>query len=254
MTILEQLEQDKATLLTATQAKLVEIDAAIDAIKRVESLGFRVVGSAPAAAKAPTAPRDNAMPGSMVAEDLRAHGGGPAPKIKPADTPEGVQRRAADLKKPILEYLKANGPTNTKAIARGLGVRISPTRAALYELESERAVHTVGQKRSQRWHLGPKVAVRPAVAPAPTLPSVPANRHLREDGVTVPPPESVKEATRLAKRYSHELGPFKASSAGAGSAFISRCKGCDTYVTIGRDGKVSGPGTRHECLAKAVGS
>ena len=246
MTILEQLEQDKATLLTATQAKLGEIDAAIEAIKRVEALGFSVE-------KRPDTPVQN-VPRVHTPRTVEKPSADVAPRPKPADTPEGVQRRAADLKTPVLEWLKANGPTNTKAIARGLGVRISPTRAALYELESERAVHTVGQKRSQRWHLGPKVAVKPAVAPAAALPSVPANRHLREDGVAVPPPESVKEATRLAKRYSHELGPFKASSAGAGSAFIARCKGCDTYVTIGRDGKVSGPGTRHECLAKAVGS
>lgn len=234
MTVLEQLEQQKTDLVAATQAKLVVLDEVIAAVKRLEALGLAV----PALPVSP--------PQVNVTREPPEVPKAPAAPKKASDTPEVVHRRAADLKDPVLEWLKTHGPMNTKAIARGLGVRIPPVRTALHALESERKVHTTGIKRSQRWNLGPKVPVKPAVA---SLPTVPANRHVREDGGTVPP-ASVEEAIRAARRYSHTLGPFKPSSAGAGSAFIARCTGCDTYVTIGRDGKVSGPGTRHDCLAK----
>lgn len=172
------------------------------------------------------------------------------PRVEPSDTPDRITTRGEQLKDIVFTWLMANGPANTKAIARALNHRVAPVRAALYQLEADRKIHTSGVKRSQRWGLGPKVPLAKPPTPA-------RDTALREaQGAATRPPDQTKveEAVRAARRYGHTLGPFKSSSPGAGSQWIARCGPCDTYVTIGRDGKIAGPGTRHDCLAAGASS
>lgn len=170
-----------------------------------------------------------------------------------------ISTRGESLREPVLAWLKAHGPANTKAIARALTARIPPVRAALYQLESERHVHTTGQKRSQRWNLGPKVPGQAASVglsstqkPAKSAPQAKKPVADTKQDVEAGLATAIRDqAMRSAKMFGHTLGAFKSSSPSAGSQFIARCTGCDTYVTVAKDSKISGPGTRHECLAVA---
>lgn len=114
-------------------------------------------------------------------------------------------------------------------------------------------VHREGTgPRNARWGLGAKGAKRPVIVDD-------VHNRKRPDVVTAKTPSPRKqdsgeladtvrdEAIRKSTQCGHTLGPFKPSSMGAGSAFIARCTWCDTYVTVGKDSKITGPGVRHEC-------
>lgn len=164
------------------------------------------------------------------------------------EAPPAVRRPA---KADVLALLQKQGSLRPCEIELALGISTTTFRAWLDELLLAGAVTTTGRTNATRVHLGPTppeqpIKVRRARSVRPTPASSP---------VAAPSPSSngnndpQEEATRQARRYGHRLGPFKPSGVGAAAAFIARCTACDTYVTIGRDRKIAGPGVRHECLA-----
>ena len=62
--------------------------------------------------------------------------------------------------------------------------------------------------------------------------------------------EWAEAAGKEARRRSHQLGIWRATSDKANSEFIAECKNCRAYITVHRDGKMFGPLLRNDCLYK----
>jgi hypothetical protein len=219
----ELIQQAISALETqrATAARQVETcDQALAALRIV-------VGGAPVPAKPSPAP--------AAARRRPAKPRGQAPKASEVAAPPD------ELSVRILKAIEKE-PQSTGQLEAAFGVSRKLT-SALIALVEARKVHRIGTgPRNYRWSLKGSSPV-PDVAPSPkAIPPVTA---------AAPGPKDAHrdEAIAKARRFGHVLGPFKPSSPGAGSAHIARCTACDTYVTIGRDGSISGPGTRHDCLA-----
>lgn len=216
-------------VLAHLEAERDKFTAAITAIQRLigEPDSEQVVGLATPKPRAVTPPRRAAV----------------KPPRAPIPVAVVVPTATDDLSARILKALAVSGPQSTGQLVATFGSAGKLT-AALLALTDSAKVFRIGTgPRNYRWSLemAPKgLAVTPA-APSTKPPAA---------SLTTAPEDSTRdEAIKAARRFGHTLGPFKPSSVGAGSAHIARCTYCDTYVTIGHKGAISGPGTRHECLA-----
>lgn len=164
----------------------------------------------------------------------------------PAPTPAVEARQPvamrASARDQILEYLKTHTRVMGTVIEHALGLGTGERKRTLDQLAREGRVTFVGNGRGIRWSLAT------SSAPAGPKPVVPHHNPIDD-----PLWEAAQgEAARKARQFGHDLGPWKSSSPGAGSELIARCVGCDTYVTLDRALKASGPGIRHECMATKV--